>query len=505
MNKKRKKHKSVRSYKPDRRAILGLLFVLACAVCVIVLVQLYLHKTIDKYEKNVIIKGVSIGTTDVSGMTKEEAKSAVLADTESCGQEQLILTLENGNQGEATLAELGLTVKELDSVIQKAADYGKVGNAVSCFKILKNSEKGKEKKRFTIAYQVTEEDAKRILEERLNPLLKLPANARVTQDENGVVVVEEQPGEILDIEKTVKNINQFLDKKWDKKGGTVQAEVSHTEPDITTEDLEGITDLLGSFTTYYGNDGSGRSLNVESGANHINAALLQPGEEISVNGAMEPYTEENGYYPAASYEGDRVVESMGGGICQVSTTLYNAVLRAELEETERHPHSMLVSYVEPSMDAAIAEDILDFKFKNNYGSPIYIETVLSDGSLTFNIYGKETRNENRSVEYVSETLETEEPEGKRFVATEDAIGYIATQSEAHTGMTAQLWKVVYEDGQEVSRDVINYSQYVSSKETIGVGTASDNQEAVEKINAVIETQDEDKIQKAIQEITGGNG
>ena len=110
MNKKRKKHKSVRSYKPDRRAILGLLFVLACAVCVIVLVQLYLHKTIDKYEKNVIIKGVSIGTTDVSGMTKEEAKSAVLADTESCGQEQLILTLENGNQGEATLAELGLTV-----------------------------------------------------------------------------------------------------------------------------------------------------------------------------------------------------------------------------------------------------------------------------------------------------------------------------------------------------------------------------------------------------------
>ena len=72
-------------------------------------------------------------------------------------------------------------------------------------------------------------------------------------------------------------------------------------------------------------------------------------------------------------------------------------------------------------------------------------------------------------------------------------------------MTAQLWKVVYEDGQEVSRDVINYSQYVSSKETIGVGTASDNQEAVEKINAAIETQDEEKIQKAIQEITGGNG
>ena len=485
-----------------RRNPLGLVVVFLCAVGVIAGVRIGLHRTIDKYDKNVIINGVSVGGIDVSGMTKQEAKETLQNSAEAYAQEKMTFVLENGNTGEATFAELGLSVKGLDKLVTQAAEYGKTGNSVSCYKILKQSEKGKLKKDFPLQYQITADSAKSILEARLNPLLNLPVNARVTQGENGVAVEAEQPGEKLDVEKTVDEVNQFLGKKWNGKGGQVEAKVSHVEPEVTAKDLEEMTDLLGSYSTYYGSDGSGRSMNVESGANHVGGTVLEAGEEISVNAAMEPYTEENGYYPAASYEGDMVVESMGGGICQVSTTLYNAVLLAELEVTERHPHSMQVTYVEPSMDAAIAEDILDFKFKNNYESAIYIESVLSEGTLTFNIYGKETRPANRTVEYVSETLETKEPEGKRFVATDDYIGYMGTQSAAHTGLSAQLWKVVYEDGEEVSRDVINYSQYLSSQETVAVGTASDNAEDVAKINAAIATQDESKIQAAIAEING---
>ena len=88
-----------------------------------------------------MIQGISVGITDVSGMTKEEAKAAVLADTESIGQEKMTLVLENGDQAETTLTELGLTVKSLDNVLKQAADYGKVGNAVNCYKILRNAEK----------------------------------------------------------------------------------------------------------------------------------------------------------------------------------------------------------------------------------------------------------------------------------------------------------------------------------------------------------------------------
>ena len=93
--------------------------------------------------------------------------------------------------------------------------------------------------------------------------------------------------------------------------------------------------------------------------------VLYPGDTFSAYEVVSPFTEENGYYMAGSYLNGKVVDSLGGGICQVSTTLYNAVLLAELEIVERAPHSMIVNYVEPSSDAAIAGTYKDFKFKND--------------------------------------------------------------------------------------------------------------------------------------------
>ena len=214
-----------------------------------------------------------------------------------------------------------------------------------------------------------------------------------------------------------------------------------------------------------------------------------------------PYTEENGYAMAPSYENGEVVDSMGGGICQVSTTLYNTLLLSEVEIVERYAHSREVSYVDPSMDAAIAGDIKDLKFRNNKETPIYIEAVLSDGNLRFNLYGKETRPAERTVEFESESLETIESDEKTYVATDDRIGKIYTKGSGRTGLTAQLWKIIYENGEEVSRETVNYSQYSASGETIAVGTASDNEEDTAKMREAVETQDEGRIKAAISEIT----
>ena len=119
--------------------------------------------------------------------------------------------------------------------------------------------------------------------------------------------------------------------------------------------------------------------NIRRATELINGTVVMPGEEFSVEQATLPYTEENGYVAGSAYENGQIVESIGGGLCQVSTTLYNAVLYAELEVTRRAPHSMSVSYVEPSRDAMIAEGISDFKFVNNYDTPILIEGYI-DGN-----------------------------------------------------------------------------------------------------------------------------
>ena len=110
---------------------------------------------------------------------------------------------------------------------------------------------------------------------------------------------------------------------------------------------------------------------------------------------------ENGYQSAAEYSSGKVVEGIGGGVCQVSTTLYNAVINAELEIVERHNHTYSVGYVDASMDAAIAEDVMDLRFRNNYDTPIFISGNAYGGTVSFYIYGKETRSPDRTVTYYS--------------------------------------------------------------------------------------------------------
>ena len=488
----------------QKRTLAGVALLLVCSLAVIFAVRIMIARTIGSYDETIIIDGVSIGETDVSGMTAKEAKSAVESAAQAYAGVELVLSLDGERQGSVSLGDLGLSVKDLDGIIREAVDYGKDRNTVENYKILKSSESGTNSKVFPIEYQVTEKSAEEGLEACLGSQLKKPVNARLTQQDGKTELIEDEPGEVLDLKKTVANINELIGGEWDKKGGSVKAEVSYQDAEIISEDLSGITDVLGSYSTYYGDGDEGRTMNVESGAGHINGTLVQPGEEVSANALMEPYTEENGYGMAASFENGEVVDSMGGGICQVSTTLSNARLLAEVEITERYAHSMLVSYVEPSMDAAIAGDVKDLKFKNNKEDPVYIEAVLSGGNVGFNIYGKETRPENRTVEFESETIETTESDEIRYVATDDYIGEMYTSSSAQEGLTAQLWKIVYEDGEEVSRDTVNYSQYNGSAETISVGTASDNEEDTEKMYAAIETQDEDQILATIEEITEGS-
>lgn len=128
----------------------------------------------------------------------------------------------------------------------------------------------------------------------------------------------------------------------------MEAKVKEEQPSVTEADLSTIQDELGSFSTDAG--GGERWKNLKNGVEKLNGTVVMPGEQISVHDVTAPYDEEHGYVQAGSYENGQVVDTYGGGICQVSTTLYNAVLFSELKVVKRYPHSMLVSYVPPSRD-----------------------------------------------------------------------------------------------------------------------------------------------------------
>lgn len=500
MGSNQKKRRRRRRPRYDRRNLILLGIVLLAAVILVGGTEMFFRRAVKKHDDGRILEGVHIGNVDVSGMTEEEARKKVESAIEKYSAEKFFFELETGDTIEATLEELGFHAKKVKSAVSAAKKYGKTGNAVDSYKAIRASEKGKLDFEVVLPMQVSEEKVKSVLQARSEGKVSLPVNAAVTQQDGKITVIQEKNGEAPDAKGAAEELNRILNEKWDGKGVSLKVAVKATEPEITEKDLEEVTDLLGTHTTYYGADGSGRSQNVESGAMHINGTLMEPGDEVSANALMEPYTYENGYKEAASYESNKVVNTMGGGICQVSTTLYNALLFAELEIVERYPHSMIVAYAEPSRDAAIADDVLDLVFKNNLKHPVYIEAVLSDGNVTFNVYGKETRSPGRRVEFYSETTESKETEGKRFVATEDYIGFYNWQSASHPEISAQLWKVVYENDEEISRDVINYSNYVAAPETYGVGTSSDDPAATEKMNRAILTQDENTILNTMNEI-----
>ncbi|WP_408069831.1 VanW family protein [Butyrivibrio sp. JL13D10] len=440
-----------------------------------------------------IHQGVFIGDVDVSGMTTAQATDAVNQYIEQLRAKNVTLKgMEDSQTVTVSVADLGLGWANTE-VVDEAYALCREGNIIKRYKAIKDLEHSN--KRFDIEYSFNDDAIYEILDVDCAPFNVSKKNYTLTKTENGFTVSDGQTGYILDEQTSLSIIKDYIQNNWDHQDCAIQVAIDADEPQGSYEELSKVTDVLGTYTTSYSTSGAARSANVANGCKLINGTTLYPGEEFSVLDVITPFTEANGYFPAGSYLNGIVVESVGGGICQVSTTLYNAVLKAELEVTERHNHSMIISYVEPSMDAAIAENGgKNFKFVNSSEYPIYIEGYTSsDKHITFTIYGVETRPSTHKVEFKSEVLETT-PAGADQIVTDGGspIGSINTQS-AHIGYKAQLWKITYENGAESSREVVNSSTYKMVPRIITVGTATADPTAAAQIATAIATGDINQI------------
>lgn len=444
-------------------------------------------------ETDTIPQRVYFGDISVGGMTQEEAKAAVEEYVE--GLQSEIITLQAGkNTVQVPVAQMGLSWGN-EEIVTEAVGLGKSGNLITRYKAMKDLEN--QDKIYELAFQVDKSKVTKMLENNSEVLNTEAVNAGLTRENNQFNVIPGSQGVTVNIEKSAEILEKYFSLEW--KGGSDSVEIvaDVVDPKGTEEELGKVKDLLGGFNTSYSSSGAGRSKNVENGANKINGSVIYPGDSFSVYEAVSPFNPENGYELAGSYENGTTVDTYGGGICQVSTTLYNAVIRAELEVTERFNHSMIVGYVDPSADAAIAGTYKDLKFVNNTKAPIYIEGYTSGRSIYFNIFGEETRDANREVSFVSETLSTTEPGTQYQAAPGSPIGSISQVQSSHTGYTAQLWKVVTVNGVEQSREIFNKSTYKASPRIVAVGTASGNPDAVNAINAAVASQDEGAINAAM--------
>ena len=423
-----------------------------------------------QYPDRVIRDGIRIDGVDVSGLTETQAKEQVQADIEQ--KKQAVVTLRGKEQGQSvqvTAGDLGL-VWANPEVIDEVGSYGQASNIIARYKQDKDLQNHGQD--FAVEYIFDKQKMENVLGERCAAFNQEAQDAALKRENGKFRIVGGQTGYVVDTAASAEKIYSALTDGWNGESAEVALEIRTDEPRGSEEELAQVKDVLGTFTTSYSSSGTARSENIANGTKLINDHVLYPGDEFSVLNALIPFTEENGYYLAGSYLGGQVVDSLGGGICQVSTTLYNALIRAELEITERYNHSMVVGYVDLSMDAAIAESSgMDLRFKNNTDYPVYIEGYTQGKSVTFNIYGVETRDASRKISFESEMISRTEPEGQKiYTDASQPVGYIRTQS-AHIGYKARLWKIVEENGKEISREVFNNSTYMAEPMSATVGTA----------------------------------
>lgn len=433
-----------------------------------------------------IHNGIYIDGIDMSGKTVLEANSILEEEIESFKKAAITLTSPTGYNIETNPEELGMKWTN-PYIVDEVAGVGISGNIVQRFKQEKDLERNH--KDYSLDISFSRNKIKNLLNENMEYISREAQNFELNRDGGEFVIKQGQAGVSVDVEASASAIISYLKNSWNGNDVTIELIAQVDEALGSNMDVESITDIIGSYTTSYKTSSEPRCINVENGCSKLTGITLMPGEQLSVLEHLVPFNLDNGYRLAGSYMNGLVVDTYGGGICQVSSTLYNAVLLAELKIDERYNHSMIVDYTSPSGDAAIAESSgKDLKITNNKDFPVYIEGYTTpEKTITFNVYGKETRPENREISFKSEVLERNVPEVENIIQDgSKPVGYTAITS-AHVGIKAKYIKEVRVDGVLESSEDINKSSYKMVPRTLVVGTATANPEVAEQLQAAIAT------------------
>lgn len=489
-NEELKQHPNVEKKKKTRGFLKALLILIILTLLLVIFSTIF---SIININNTKIMRGIKVNGVDISNLSKQEAVN-LLNNTINNTDANKITIYRNGITDELQLEDIDGKF-DVESAVDEAYKIGREGNIVKCnydillTQVLKKSlnanfnyeeellEKKLEKtslkmpdvalnssyvidgdklivKNSTDGYKIKKDEFEKKMKEAFSSdsksfeipvekvqkeeidiekihkeIYKQPVNAYYTT--NPQKIYKEEEG--LDFSITVDEAKKLFQE--DKEEYIIP--LKKLEPSIKVKDLDkgAFPDLLASFTTYYGTGDSGRCYNIYLAAKSITETVVMPGETFSYNNLIGECSTRTGYRESTIYLNGELAKGIGGGICQVSTTLYNAVLRANLEVVQRRNHSLSVTYVPLGQDAMVSIGSSDFQFKNNRDYPIKVVASTGTGNVTCQIYGLKN-----STEYEVK-LETR------------VISKTATKTKTET------YKILYLNGKEVSRTLISTDTY----------------------------------------------
>lgn len=466
-----------KTYKRRRKFWLASAVVAVVALAVFGVI-IFSHTTLtaqqweELYQQGTYHEGIRIDGIDVGGMSLTQAGQAVRQNMQQRLNAVCVTIDNNGRQYVLTRDDFA-TADNLDEVLKSAFEVAREGSRADINRQL--SEIQKNGFDFTTDYTVNPEPAKRRIS-AIATQIDVPARdatVQINKDDrdNRFSYTDEKSGCMVDQDALYDAVAEQVKLR---EYGTVDMPFVEVPAAVTKAELEQNTVLRATASTSFGHSPYNRESrvnNIKKAVGLINGYVLAPGEGVSTNTVLGPRTYELGWEPAAAVVRGGSEDQAGGGVCQVSTTMYVAVLKADLGIVHRQGHSIKLGYVDGGLDATINTGTIDFIYKNNTDHDVYIFCWVNSSKQTvnFEIYGAPLSDEYDEIRLTSECLETLQPDGEMIITLDDtkAPGYEEEVIKRRKGYIFASYKHYYKDGEEIKEpeliDKTKYKAYTGEK------------------------------------------
>lgn len=433
----------------------------AIAILILCFIIVFQKESYANSNKSKIYNNIYIENIDMSGLTKEEAIDK-LKESIYCNKEINFLYDEHIYPLSFDFIELNYNIED---TVEKAFNIGRNKNIVDNTKIKINLKLG-DKINFRLEPKYNNEKINDYIEILCSQINKEPVDATINIEQDNIKVTEEVIG--IKINKdTIRE--SIIDKIDELDFNETSIPINIIKPKYTYENLSKINSVLGSYKTKFNLSNYNRSNNIYIATNKTNNILLNNNEEFSFNNIIGQRSEQAGFKEAPVIINGEMQSGLGGGICQVSSTIYNAVLYSGLEITEARNHSIPSSYIEKGRDATVSYGAVDLKFRNNYQYPILIQNKVINDTIVTTIYGNDRYK--REIDIVTELVETIP---NKTIIKESSVMYNGEnfiQEKGRSGYKIKTYRIYKnKNGEILSKEYINESYYPPINKIIIKGT-----------------------------------
>lgn len=399
----------------------------------------------------IIYDGAKIDEFNVSNMTEEEAIKFLKDNRERLKKRNLWL-IYNDIKYSYSIEDFGVEFSYKDAV-NKAYSIGRTGNIINRLtEIIKAKFNG-----IVIELQLSYNRDKilKIVESISDDIYIEAKDAKLHFNKRQIHIEDEVVGKSVDKEELINRIVESI-----QRGDvySIEIPVRNIIPKISKDLLSRINGIIGEYSTSFLGSSKNRIENIRLSANAIKGKMLLPGEAISFNETTGPIRREYGYKDAIVIIGGKYTSGIGGGVCQTSTTLYNALIRAGVTILERSPHSIPPAYVDFGHDAAVAENLLDLKFRNDFEYPIYIDTEIKDNRIYAYVYG-DVSERDYTVKIESEVIEVIKPKEEIIIDEKLKPGVRLLVQEGRNGYRVKTYRYIIKNGTIVDKELISSDYY----------------------------------------------